>query len=303
MVISASRRTDIPAFYWKWMQNRLEAGFVLTRNPMNHSQVSRVSLAPQDVDCIVFWTKDPEPMLETGLDWLEKRGYPFYFQFTLTPYGRKLERNLRPKHEIAESLLRLSHRLGPERVVWRYDPIILGEETDKDWHEKEFAGLCEKLEGAVEDCTISFVDLYARLAPAVKSGLLRPIGQEEMQELAFRLSEIGKEHGIRLSACCEPLDLSACGVGQARCVDSLRIRKIAGVYDLFDRKDKNQRPGCGCAPSVDIGMYHTCQNGCVYCYANQSIAAAFRNAQRHDPRGEFLVGKPEPGDRVTERRG
>jgi hypothetical protein len=283
VIISASRRTDIPAFYTDWMLARLRAGQVMTRNPFNPAQTKLVSLRREDVDCIVFWTKDPAPLLER-LGEVEEGGWPFYFQFTLTPYGKGLEANLRDKGEIEETFLALSKRIGRERVRWRYDPIILNGELDVPYHRREFTRLCQRLGNATEHVVISFVDNYAK----VKTDKIRPISPEEMGELAGSFSRIAKGYGLTVHACCEAMDLAEYGIAPSSCIDGELIRRITGS-PLALKPDRNQRPGCGCVASVDIGVYNTCGNGCVYCYANYSPTSVARNRARHDPAGVSLL--------------
>ena len=157
MILSVSRRTDIPAYYSAWFLNRLAEGFVLVPNPHNPRQLSRIPLSPETVDCIVFWTKNPAPMLD-ALPRIEAAGYPFYFQFTLTPYGPRTEPGLPPKEELVRAFWALSRRLGPKRVVWRYDPVMVDGRYPTAWHLERFEALCNALEGAAERCVFSFVD-------------------------------------------------------------------------------------------------------------------------------------------------
>lgn len=283
MIVSASRRTDIPAFYSDWLLARIRAGYAKTRNPFCATQQKTVSLLPQDVDCLVLWTKDPLPMMDQ-LDDLEKRGLPFYFQFTLTPYGCELERNLRDKEDIAATFLKLANRIGRERVRWRYDPIVLNDAWTTTRHATEFARWCHRLHTATESVTISFVDRYTR----VRSDAIREISAAEMIETAARLAEIAAQYGLAANACCEAVDLTPVGVGNAACIDGALIARIIG-YDPNAPKDSGQRSGCGCVQSVDIGAYNTCANGCVYCYASHSAASVARNRLRHNPHCEFLL--------------
>ena len=146
MIISASRRTDIPAFYSEWFFNRVREGFVVTRNPFNADQMAKWRLDPEAVDAIVFWTKDPAPMLGR-LRELDERGFSYYFQFTLTPYGRDVEPGVRGKGAVADTFRRLAEAVGPERVIWRYDPIFLGDAHTEAWHAERFGGLADALRG------------------------------------------------------------------------------------------------------------------------------------------------------------
>lgn len=295
MIISASRRTDIPGYYMPWFMNRIKDGYAVMQNPMNAGQYFRIPLTSDVVDCIVFWTKDPLPAIK-WLPALEEMGYPFYFQFTLTPYGKALEKNLRPKMEIEDTFLKLSGMIGKEKIVWRYDPVILKDELTVSWHKKEFLRMCQRLEGAADTVTISFVDLY----PKLRTKALRAISKDEMGEIGAFMGETAKRFGMRAVACCEGMDLTAYGIEKAACIDQRKIEKIFGC-SLNIPKDRNQRANCGCCQSVDIWAYNTCLNGCVYCYANTGDAAAAIRYDLHDPMGEMLCGKVPDGIVLLER--
>lgn len=296
MIISASRRTDIPCYYSEWFVNRLKAGHVLTRNPFNHAQLSRVSLSKNVVDCIVFWTKDAKNILPY-LDEIDAMGYKYYFQFTLTPYGKDIEKNLRDKSEISKTFTQLSGRIGKQRVVWRYDPIILNDTLTIDWHKEQFLRYCENLSPYTDSVTISFVDNYKKL----KNPLIREIVPEEMAELAEFIGSTAKKHGLKPQACCESVDLSVYGINRASCIDKSKIEMVCNSSMTLSN-DSNQREGCGCCESIDIGVYNTCVNGCVYCYANNSSSTASRRQEAHDPLSELLLGKPLEGEKITDRK-
>ncbi|NLT58666.1 MAG: DUF1848 domain-containing protein [Clostridiales bacterium] len=283
VIVSASRRTDIPAFYSEWFLRRVRAGFVKTRNPFRPSQERVVPLDPASVDCLVFWTKDPLPLM-AGLEELERRGFCFYFQFTLTPYGPALEPGLRPKAALVETFQALSRRLGRERVRWRYDPILLGRAVDMDFHRRAFERLCDRLADWTEGVTVSFVDLYSKRP----DGRFRALTEAEMWAHAELIADIAGRYGLPVTACCEAMDLSPLGIGRAACVDGALVERLSG-RPVAAKPDKNQRPGCGCVQSVDIGAYDSCGNGCVYCYARHSAQLAARNRARHDPDGPFLL--------------
>jgi hypothetical protein len=299
MILSASRRTDIPGYYSQWFVNRLKEGYVLSRNPMNLAQVSKILLTPEYIDCIVFWTKDPAPMLEQ-LTVIDALGFPYYFQFTITPYERNIERNLRDKKDIVNTFKELSEILGKERMLWRYDPILLNEEFTIPYHLDNFSKLCKELNGYTDVCTISFVDLYKKLSKTVKETVVRSITEEEMHLLAKLLSEIAGAYGIEVRACCEQLDLSKEGIKSASCIDKEIVERVCG-HAITGKKDKNQRPGCGCIQSVDIGVYNTCKNGCVYCYANHSDESIRKNYLLHDPKSDILIGSVQESDKIKIR--
>lgn len=295
MILSASRRTDIPAYYSQWLVNRLQAGFVLARNPMNHAQVSKIMLSPDIVDCIVFWTKDPQNMLDK-LDAVDNLGHKYYFQFTVTPYDKSIEKGLRDKEEIIKTFCSLSQKIGKEKVLWRYDPIILTDKFDIAFHKEQFASLCSKLSNYTSCCTISFVDIYRKL----KTSLLREINQEETEELCELILTIAEDFGITVKACCEKSFLLRYGIGKANCIDPIVIEKICG-YSLDIKRDKNQRDSCGCYESIDIGVYNTCKNGCIYCYANYNDTSLNNNCKRHNPKGSLLIGDIGENEKVTIR--
>lgn len=285
MIISASRRTDIPAFYMDWFCMRLQQGFVDTKNPINPKQVKRISLSPDAVDGIVFWTKSPSPMLNR-IDTLKP--YPYYVQCTITGYGADIEPNVPSKKEtILPAFLRLADRIGPERLIWRYDPVLMHDNYPVEMHCMRFAAIAKRLHGYTHSCIISFIDMYAKIEKRMQSLGIRPCKEPEMHAMASAFAVIAKAHQMQLSTCAEQIDLDAYGITHARCVDDRIFSKIAGKNISF-RKDKNQRLTCGCAQSTDIGAYNTCGNGCVYCYANHSQAVVERKRWVHDVNRAFL---------------
>ena len=283
MILSASRRTDIPCFYSEWFMNRIKDGFFITRNPLNAAQISRIAVTPDAVDCIVFWTKDAVNMLPR-LSELDRLGYKYYFQFTLTPYGNDIERNLRPKKEIEDNFIFISRLIVKHLFIWLYYRFIIHDEVGIEFHEAQFARMCEKLSPFTDTVTISFVNMYAKL----KTRLIRPLIEDETARFACFFGRTAKEHGLRAVACCENDKLSDYGIGRASCIDKERIEAICGCA-LDIKPDRNQRQGCGCAESIDIGMYNTCVNGCVYCYANDNPVTAKRRFEAHNPEGVLLT--------------
>lgn len=298
MIISASRRTDIPAYYPDWFCNRIHEGFVCVRNPMNFHQVSHISLSPDVVDCIVFWTKNPLPLMPRLK---ELQAYPFYFQFTLTPYGKDVEPSVPSKNDvILPAFQELSRKIGPERVIWRYDPILLTDRYTIDYHITFFSQLARRLAGYTRKCIISFVDLY-RNTQANMNGLgFAALTEKEIIELARRLADIAGKHHLVLETCAEQIDLEPYGIAHGHCIDRTLLEQITGCR-LALEKDKNQRPECGCMASIDIGMYDTCRHGCRYCYATHSLKTVAWNAQAHDPNSPLLCGQILPEDMVKER--
>ncbi len=298
MIISASRRTDIPAFYSEWLCNRLKEGYALVRNPMNIHQVSRISLSPSVVDGIVFWTKNPIPMMKR-LHELEK--YTYYVQFTLTAYDRDVEPNIPSKNNVLiPAFWALSKAIGKERVIWRYDPVFFNDRYTMAYHCRYFRVLAAKLAGYTEKCTISFLDLYQNTKRNMKPLHIQRETLAMWYELLQRFSEIAKEYGLFLDTCAEKMESGDPAVPHARCIDKERLERI-GKCRLTLEKDPNQRAECGCAASIDIGAYSTCGHGCLYCYANESQNTVRRNLAAHDPKSPLLFGELGEGDVIRER--
>jgi hypothetical protein len=290
VIISASRRTDIPAFYARWFMNRLRAGFCEVRNPFNAGQVSRVSLAPGDVSAIVFWTRDPRPLLPR-LPEIRSLGHEPFFLMTLLDNPRALD----PKGpDAATGLAAFAALAGalPGRVAWRYDPIVLTEKTPADWHRAAFARLAPRLAGHTDRVIVSFLEPYRKIAGRLRGlaeegyGLLPP-DPDAALALLLDLKDMAAGHGMALSTCCQPEIFQAAGIPASRCIDPVWIGERTGKA-LPVVRDQHQRPGCGCAPSKDIGAYDRCLFGCRYCYATTSFARAAANFAAHDSEGVSL---------------
>ncbi len=293
MIISASRRTDIPALYPEWFVNRLREGSILVPNPYNRKKVSHIRLTPNTVDCIVFWTKNPEPMIPY-LKEIDGMGYQYYFQMTLTDYEEDLEPGLPEKEELMATFLMLSEMIGKERIDWRFDPILLTDKYTPDYHEEKFESMCQWLHKATQRCTISFIDSYGKK-------IYPELNKEEMEEMASRLSKIAARYKLPLYTCAEAIDLSKYGIRQGACIDKERIQRLLG-YKLDIKKDTGQRTQCKCVESLEVGIYNTCTNGCKYCYATASQESAQKKQNQHDPQSPLFIGNLR-GDEVITNKG
>ena len=298
VVLSASRATDIPAFYADWFMNRLRAGFFRWANPFNAAQVQTISVAK--TRAIVFWTKNPAG-LWPHLDELDRRGLHHYFQFTLSDYAAEgLEPGLPPLAARIDSFRRLADRLGPDRVVWRLDPLLLTDRLDVRALLDRAARLLAQLAPHTRQLVFSFADVAAY--PAVQRNLARAgvaareFTRAEMAEFARGLAVLNRAHGLALATCAEEIDLAAQGIAHNRCVDGELLARLwpddAALLEFLGsraaRKDPGQRRACGCLASKDVGRYGTCPHGCAYCYANASRAAAERNFRAHRADGETI---------------
>lgn len=298
MILSVSRRTDIPAFYSDWFFNRIEAGYVDVRNPMNIHRVSRVKITPDVVDCMVFWSKNPKPML-SRLDRLSQ--YQYYFQFTLNPYDQHIEKEVPLKRNIFDTFRELSDRIGKERLVWRYDPILISDKIDVNYHIKYFEEIAKRISGYSERCVISFVDLYKKVVSNISELNIREPNSDEIEKLVSALVPIAASYGFTIQSCAEHIDLGDFGISHGACIDPLLISHLIG-QPIRVHKDKNQRAECGCVESIDIGEYNTCQHYCAYCYANFNCGVVSRKIGKHDPKSSLLIGELLDSDIVKERK-
>jgi hypothetical protein len=286
-IISASRRTDIPAFYSEWLIDRIRIGSVSYPNPFS-GEVYTISLLPDDVHSIVFWSKHYAPLLP-HLGELDDRGYRYVFHYTITGAARTLEPHVPVWQEEVKALRALSARTSPRHVTWRFDPILLTDELDASFHLQAFRSISSALEGSVERCVFSFATFYAKVRQQLKRAGIRYVDPplEAKRALVGEMADVAEQRGITLQACCWP-DLVGDGVKQAHCVDGELLAQLfpdrPAVTELRPTRD-----GCGCSASRDIGMYDTCPYGCAYCYANRSRELALRRYRAHDPQGEMLV--------------
>lgn len=299
MILSVSRRTDIPNYYSEWFYNRIKEGFLYVRNPMNSHQVSRIDLSPEVVDCIVFWTKNPANMLERLEELYE---YQYYFQFTLTGYGRDIEPNLPDKRsELIGTFKKLSEKIGKDRVIWRYDPILINERYSVEYHLKAFDEIANSLKYHTKKVIISFVDLYAKTQRNTKGLNIQKLSKEQMVDIARELAKIAERNQLVIETCAEQIDLTNIGIKHGSCIDKSLIEKILGCR-LVMGKDKNQREECGCYESVEVGTYNTCKNGCKYCYANFNNEKVRDSIELYDVNSPLLCGILHSDDKVTERK-
>lgn len=299
MILSVSRRTDVPNYYSDWFLRRLREGFLYVRNPRNPRQISKLELSPEVVDGIVFWTKNPANLM-ARLE--ELRGYPYYFQFTLTGYGADMEPGLPSKRrELIPTFRSLSERIGKERVVWRYDPIFLSSKYTPEYHLQAFEEIAESLSGYTEKAVISFGDFYAKTRKnTAELGLLQ-MTEPEMRRLATGLAGIAEKYRLRLESCAEETDLRDCGIAPGSCIDRSLFERMLGC-GLRAGKDKNQRKACGCMESIDVGVYNSCRNGCKYCYANYDDKRVAQTISQYRPESPLLCGEVEPEERIVERK-
>lgn len=304
MIISASYKTDIPAFYGAWFMNRLRAGFCKMVNPYGR-QVYDVSLAQEDVDGFVFWTKNIGPFM-SHLPEIRRLGYPFVVQHTITGYPRQLEARVVNCDRAVANMRALRESYGSEVAIWRYDPILITSLTPPDWHRENFTRLARQLRGATGEVVISFAQIYKKAERNMNAATHATPGfsWREHEQFAYDDERLAEAHALvrdlAQAAADNDMTLTLCsqkrfeveGVQPARCIDAARLARIA--QKPIDAKVKGNRPECACSASRDIGEYDTCPHGCIYCYAVRNRDLALTRYRRHNPESEFLY-EPEPG--------
>ena len=292
-IISASRRTDIPQFYGPWFAARRKAGHCESRNVFGGT--CRISLRPEDVIGYLFWSKNTAPF-EPQLDALRAEGTPVGVQFTLTGYGPAIEANIPGLDVVLPAFLRASGKLpSPSAIQWRYDPVVITDVYNADWHRGNFRRIASALEGATRVCNLSFVEPYLKVVrrmgeevvyrpldperhkqAARKHPAMRQAGEPET-ELVRDLAGIAREHGIELRGCCDP----AAGLPESSCC-GVELFECYGTRGLpLPPAPGPTRKGCRCLKSLDIGMDDTCPGGCAYCYVTNDRRAVERNARGH----------------------
>ena len=293
MIISTGMRTDIPAFYAKWLLRRIAEGFVCVRNPYYPNHVTKYLLNPTVVDCLCFCTKNPLPLL-ADLDKLN--AYRQFWMVTITPYGKDYEPNVPDKNQVIAGFKTIAKRVGVDGIAWRYDPVFITPEYTVQRHIAEFTKLCQALKGYTNACVLSFLDMYDKVkrnAPGI-----RPPTRAEELALGKAFAAIAQDNGITIRTCCEGTHLAEFGIDVAGCQTKAVIERAIGVT-LNPPKRPNARAICDCLLGQDIGAYNTCGHLCKYCYANQHPRSVNKNRQLHDPNSPFLIGNWQKGDKIT----
>jgi hypothetical protein len=300
VIVSASYRTDIPAFYAEWFRRRVEAGRCRVANPYGGPDYE-VSLRPEAVDGFVLWTRNLRPLLG-DLDDI-RRIAPFVVQFTITGYPRALEASVVAAEAAIGQLREVRRRFGVRAAVWRYDPVVFLDGLDAAAHQASFARLAGALAGTVDEVVLSVMHPYRKTRrnldrAARRHGLLwHDPSSDEKRAVLATLAAVAREHGMIPTLCSQP-ELAVPGLGEARCIDADRLSDV-GQKPLMPAKAGN-RPGCRCAPSRDIGAYDSCPHGCAYCYAVGDRDRAAAHFRRHDPAADRLA--PDLGRRFVTTR-
>lgn len=294
MILNVSSRTDIIAFYEKWLIKRVEAGFVDVRNPFNPKLVNRINFS--DVDLILFCTKNPIPILND----LNKIKIPYLFQITITPYKRDIEPNVPSKKEVIEAVRKISQAIGKENVSVRYDPIFLSEKYNIDYHIKAFNKLCMLLNGYVETIIVSFLDEYKNVLKNKNVLQYRKFTEEDYKIIGENFSKIAKFNNMKVQTCFEDRNLTEYGFTKGECLSHELAYKLTGKKYKSWKARKERK--CNCVEMVDIGVYNSCKHFCKYCYANYDEKIVNNNFQNHDVNSSLLIGNLEMDDIIKTRK-
>ena len=294
MILFASGRTDIPAFYSNWFINRVEAGFVDVRNPFNQKLVSRIYFS--DVDLIMFCSKNPLPMINK-LDILK---VPVLFHVTITPYSKDVEPNIPDKRLIIEGVKKLSLVLGIDNVVVRYDPIFLSDKYNADYHIRAFDKLCKNLNGYVNKIIVSFMDEYKNVRSNKNILKYRAFTREDYKKIGEAFSKSAHDNGMSVQTCFEDEDLTQYGFVKGECLSHELAYILTGKK--FKSSNVRKEKKCECVQMVDIGDYNSCMHMCKYCYANYDEKAVSSNFERHDDNSSLLIGSIQRDDVIKVRK-
>ncbi|WP_042707032.1 DUF1848 domain-containing protein [Methanobrevibacter wolinii] len=294
MILDVSSRTDIPSFYSKWLLKRFKEGYVYVKHPMYPNKISKLELDNKLIDCVVFCSKNYKPLLK-DIDKITNK-FNTYFFYTITAYDKEIEPKVPKIDESIDTLIKLSKKVGKERITWRYDPILITEKYTIEKHKKCFEYLGSKLSPYIDRCIFSFVDMYKKLEKNMHE--IIPLTQEDKNIIAKNLGYIAKKYDFIIQTCATDYNYEKYGIKQSACRD-LNILGKANNIKFRNLKHKGTRPGCHCIETRDIGEYDSCLNGCKYCYANKTPKKAVFNYRFHDTNSPLLLGHVKKTYEIT----
>lgn len=294
MILMASGRTDIPAFYTKWFMNRYKEGYIDVKNPFNKKLVSRIFF--KDVDLIMFCSKNPLPILKE----LKNIKIPIIFHVTLTPYKKDIEPNLPPKGLIIKGIKKISEILGKENIWVRYDPILLNDIYTIEYHKKAFENMCTLLDGYVEKIIVSFIDDYKNVRKNINYLRYRNLSEDDYKNIGTSFSFSAKKHNMTVQTCFENRKLTEYGFIEGECLSKELAYNLTGKKQKIQTARKEKK--CKCVQMADIGVYNTCMHMCKYCYANYDETKVKDNIKKHNPNSSLMIGKIEKDDIIKKRK-
>jgi hypothetical protein len=285
-IISASRRTDIPAFYSEWFINRIKEGFVYVKQPFSRKWI-KVNLSPVYVAAIVFWSKKFSPLINK-LKTIEAISKNLFFHFTITA-NNELEINVPHYLDTTKDFIYLANRYSPSQLIWRYDPICITDKLPFEYYLENFRKCIEQLKGYVKICYISFANPYKKAILNIlkyKGHSLLELSRDVKKQYALKLSAIAEKYGVQIYACCNDYLVSD-SIKKGSCIDGPYLSKIFNIP--INSQKSPTRKECACTKSIDIGTYNTCPHECLYCYANSDKSEAVKNYRKHNPEWNSLT--------------
>lgn len=297
MIVNIGGRTDIVNYYSEWLMNRINEGFAYSRNPLFQNNVSKVSLKPEDVDCLMFCSKNYKPILKYMKEINEK--YRIICHYTITAYDKTIEPNVPSIDESIKLLKDLSKIVGKEKVLWRYDPILLTKKYTIEKHLQIFEYIAKQIAPYVQRCIFSFVEMYKKLEYNMPE--IIPFSESDKIKILKGIGEISKKYNLYTQTCGTDENNEKYGIHVSGCTTP-EILEMANGIKYKNLKSKPMRKGCHCIPSRDIGAYDTCLNACKYCYANKTPDLAKENVKLHDKNSPLLLGNLRKTDKITESK-
>lgn len=295
MIINTGSRTDTVQYYTDWLLKRFEEGFVYSRNPLFPNKVTRYELDPKVLDCVVFCSKNYEPILDRITEITDK--FNTYFHYTITAYNKDIEPNVPTIDESIETLIKLSKIVGKQRIAWRYDPILLTDKYTKEVHYKAFDYMAEKISPYIDRCIFSFVEMYKKLKTNMPEIIL--LSEEDKNEIAQNIGTIAKKHNLIIQTCATLGNYEQYGILQSGCITGDILGNANNITFKKVRNSGNRR-GCNCIENRNIGDYDTCPNGCRYCYANKNPKIALNNYRNHNQNDLMILGNLKSTDEVKQ---
>ena len=295
MIINTGSRTDTVQYYSEWLLKRFQEGFVYSRNPLFLNKVTRYELNPEVVDCVIFCSKNYEPILERLHEITDR--FNTYFYYTITAYGKDIEPNVPSIEDSIETLIKLSEIVGAKRIAWRYDPVLLTEKYTKNRHYETFDYMSEKLSPYIDRCIFSVVEMYKKLKTNMPEIIL--LTPEDKDEIAKNIGLIAKKNKILLQTCATLENYEKYNIIQSGCITAEILGTANGVT-FSNIKHSGNRKGCRCMENRNIGDYDTCPNGCKYCYANQNPQIAKKNYEKHNADSPLILGGLNPTDEISQ---
>lgn len=297
MILNTGGRTDTVQYYSEWLLNRFREGYVLSRNPLFPEIVNRIELNPETIDVVVFCSKDYSPILPR-LHEISDR-FNCYYHYTITAYGTDIEPRVPSIEDSIRTLKALAAQVGPEKIAWRYDPVLLTEKYTIERHLETFDRMARELTPYVGRCIFSFVEMYKKLE--VNMPELLPVSEEDKLTLAENLGAIAQRYSLWLQTCATRTDYEQFGIHRSGCMTTEIFSQALGI-EFKKTPHKGNRLGCACMESRGLGDYNSCPNGCRYCYANKNHAKALQNYLTHNPDSPLLLGNIQPGDKIVPSR-